>query len=283
MRIFRLQTGKTLHRKQDSGRVPRYRRSALCASVTAVLITVCSAAFAGWEFNGSPIPNAYTQSGDMSLELQCDRIRFAPAGYEDAEGIERSRGLSIRFMANGSTQTGAFQVGPENADVRIVDNYPIEVIFKSQEDYGFVLDQLAENAVLNLSMVDEDVSYGIFDLKGSGAAIRSLRSACDRHYPDEISSMEAPEGVVYCGGGAIKRQIEYIILGDPSGNWDARVTVNGETMRAMTSYSYFGNNKPTPNDFVVALLAEDRSEFLVFNEGNENWLEYGDYTYRQCN
>ena len=98
MRIFRLQTGKTLHRKQDSGRVPRYRRSALCASVTAVLITVCSAAFAGWEFNGSPIPNAYTQSGDMSLELQCDRIRFAPAGYEDAEGIERSRGLSIRFL-----------------------------------------------------------------------------------------------------------------------------------------------------------------------------------------
>ena len=51
----------------------------------------------------------------------------------------------------------------------------------------------------------------------------------------------------------------------------------------MTSYSYFGNDTPTPSDFVVALLAEDRTEFLVFSEGNENWLEYGDYTYRQCN
>jgi len=44
-----------------------------------------------------------------------------------------------------------------------------------------------------------------------------------------------------------------------------------------------GNNTSTPSNFVVALLAEDRSEFLVFNEGNENWLEYGDYTYHQCN
>ena len=53
-------------------------------------------------------------------------------------------------------------------------------------------------------------------------------------------------------------------------------------MRAMTSYSYFGNSE-TPGNFVVALLGEDRSEFLVFSEGNKNWLEYGDYTYRQCN
>ncbi len=283
MRIFRLQSGQTLPGNRASKRVPGLRRAALCASVSAVLLTVCSAAFAGWEFNGSPLPNAYAQSGDMSLELQCDRIRFAPAGYEDAEGIERSRGLSIRFMANGSTETGAFQVGPENAEVRIVDNFPVEIIFKNQEDYGFVLEQLAENAVLNLSMLDKDVSYGIFDLKGSRAAISSLRSACDSHYTDETYSIEAPEGVVYCGGGAIKRQIEYIILHDPSNEWDVLVTVNGETMRAMTSYSYFGNATPTPSDFVVALLAEDRSEFLVFREGNKNWLEYGDYTYRQCN
>jgi len=281
--ISRSHTSQALHGNRDSGRFIRHRRSAICLAVAATLISVCLPALAGWKFNGPPIPNASTQSGDMSLELQCDRIRFAPAGYEDAEDIERSRELSIRFMANGSTETGAFQVGPENADVRIVDNYPVEVVFKSQEDYRFVLDQLGENAVLNLSMVDEDVSYGIFDLKGSGAAIRSLRSACDKHYPDKTSSMEAPEGVVYCGGGAIKRQIEYIILDDPGGKWDARVTVNGETMRAMTSYSYFGNDTPTPSDFVVALLAEDRSEFLVFSEGNENWLEYGDYTYRQCN
>jgi len=282
MGISRSHTSQTLHGNRDSGRFIKHCRSTICLAVAATLIAVCLPVLAGWEFNGPPMPNASTQSGDMSLELQCDRIRFAPAGYEDAEGIERSRELSIRFMANGSTETGAFQVGPENAEIRIVDNYPVEVVFRSQEDYGFVLDQLGENAILNLSMVDEDVSYGIFDLKGSAAAIRSLRSACDKHYPDETSSMEAPEGVVYCGGGAIKRQIEYIILDDPGSKWDARVTVNGETMRAMTAYSYFGNyDKPV--GFVVALLGEDRSEFLVFSQGNENWLEYGDYTYRQCN
>ena len=93
--------------------------------------------------------------------------------------------------------------------------------------------------------------------------------------------MEAPEGVVYCGGGAIKRQIEYIISPRSEGEWDARVTVNGETMKAMTSYSYFGDSEPA--NFVVALLAEDRGEFLVFSDGRTSWLEFGDYTYRQCN
>ncbi len=63
---------------------------------------------------------------------------------------------------------------------------------------------------------------------------------------------------------------------------DARVTINGETIRAMTAYSYFGNSEP-PRGFVVALLGEDRSEFLVFRDGDEDWLEFGDYTYRKCN
>jgi hypothetical protein len=94
--------------------------------------------------------------------------------------------------------------------------------------------------------------------------------------------VEAPEGVVYCGGGGIKRQIEYVILDNPSDQWDARVTINGETQRAMTSYSYFGNAE-TPKDFVVALLAEEAPELLIFQNGNENWLELGDYRYDQCN
>ncbi|WP_170429747.1 hypothetical protein, partial [Ruegeria arenilitoris] len=167
------------------------------------------------------------------------------------------------------------------AAVQIVDNYPVEVSFNSQEDYGFVLDQLAANASVNLSMIDQDVSYGIFDLKGSSAAIRSLRSACDSG-ANQGASYKAPEGIVYCGGGAIKRQIEYVILDNPEGEWDARVTVNGEFIRAMTAYSYFGNYEP-PAGFVVALLGEDRSEFLIFSEGSANWLEYGDYRYDQCN
>lgn len=93
---------------------------------------------------------------------------------------------------------------------------------------------------------------------------------------------EAPEGVVYCGGGVVKRQIEYTILKEREGEWDARVTVNGKTIRALTAYSYFGND-PLPHGFVVALLGEDRSEFLVFRDGGQDWLEFGDYTYRKCN
>jgi hypothetical protein len=50
----------------------------------------------------------------------------------------------------------------------------------------------------------------------------------------------------------------------------------------MTAYSYFGNSEP-PKGFVVALLGEDRSEFLIFQDGSENWLEFGDYRYDQCN
>ncbi len=45
-------------------------------------------------------------------------------------------------------------------------------------DYAFVLDQIAANAVLNLAMIDQDVTYGIFGLEGSAAAIRSLRAEC---------------------------------------------------------------------------------------------------------
>lgn len=93
---------------------------------------------------------------------------------------------------------------------------------------------------------------------------------------------EAPEGVVYCGGGKIQRQIEYRILPGASQGWNARVTINGKTIRAMTAYSYFGK-APEPQGFVVALLGEERSEFLVFRDGGRDWLEFGDYTYRKCN
>jgi hypothetical protein len=218
----------------------------------------------------------------MTLELQCDRMRFAPAGYEDAQDIERKQGLSVRFMKDGATEVGAFQAGGDNADIRIVENYPVEVVFHDGADYGFVLDQIGKNAVLNLAMIDQDVSYGIFDLKGSGVAIKSLHTACGPRAGSTPAPVEAPEGVVYCGGGAIKRQIEYRILDKPADQWDARVSINGETIRAMTAYSYFGNSEP-PRGFVVALLGEDRSEFLVFRDGDEDWLEFGDYTYRKCN
>ncbi|MGB5830686.1 MAG: hypothetical protein WBG92_01670 [Thiohalocapsa sp.] len=250
--------------------------------MSAALVAVSSLAFAGWGFNGPLAPNAFIQAGDMTLELACDRMRFAPAGYEDAQDIERRQGLSIRFMKDGATEAGDFQAGADNADIRIVDNFPVEIVFHEKTDYDFVLDQIGKNAVLNLAMVDRDVSFGMFDLNGSGAAIKSLRAACGSLAGSAPAPIEAPEGVVYCGGGAVKRQIEYRILEKPEDKWDARVTVNGETLRAMTAYSYFGKSKP-PHGFVVALLGEDRSEFLVFKDGNDDWLEFGDYTYRKCN
>ena len=74
----------------------------------------------------------------------------------------------------------------------------------------------------------------------------------------------------------------YVILDTPDGEWDALLTVNGEVTRAMTAYSYFGNAE-APKGFVVALLGEDRSETLVFQDGGKDWLEYGDYQYDKCN
>ncbi|WP_282159467.1 hypothetical protein [Shimia thalassica] len=247
----------------------------------AVVCAIVAPAFAEWTFVAEPTVNAFIQSSDSTLELQCDRIRFAPAGYEDSEDIVAKQGLSIRFMRDGTTEAGAFQVGPDNASIQIVDNYPVEISFNSAEDYGFILDQLAANASVNLSMVDQDITYGIFDLAGSSAAIKSIRSACGGT-AQQTASFEAPEGAVYCGGGAVKRQIEYVILDSPDGEWDALLTVNGKVTRAITAYSFFGN-AAAPKGFVVALLGEERSETLVFSDGGKDWLEYGDYQYEKCN
>ena len=258
------------------------RRSIIAAGFALAMALLVTPAHAEWRFGGASNPNAFIQSNNMTLELQCDRIRFAPAAYEDAQEIQEKQGLSIRFMKNGSTVVGAFQAGSANSSIQIVDNYSVEISFSDKADYDFILDQIARNAVLNLSKVDQDLSYGIFDLKGSGGAIKALRSACASSNADAAASMEAPEGVVYCGGGAVKRQIEYVILQNAQDQWDALVTVSGDTIRAMTAYSYFGNSQP-PKGFVVALLGEDRSEFLVFRDGDKDWLEFGDYTYRKCN
>ena len=258
------------------------RNTLLVGSLTFIsALALSTPALAEWNYNGPPYPNATIQTNDMSLEVQCDRIRFAPNEYEESQDIVRKNGLTFRFLVNGSQEVASFQLGRENSFVQIVDNYPVEIQFSDEADYAFVLDQIAANATLNLSMVDQDVSYAIFDLKGSGAAIRSLRAGCSE-LNQSSAPMEAPEGVVYCGGGGIKRQIEYVILDNPSDQWDARVTINGETQRAMTSYSYFGNAE-TPKDFVVALLAEEAPELLIFRNQRENWLELGDYRYDQCN
>jgi hypothetical protein len=93
---------------------------------------------------------------------------------------------------------------------------------------------------------------------------------------------DIPVGVRYCGGDKIKREISFSILPKPADQWDARVTINGQVHKAMTAYSFFGKAQP-PQGFVVALLGEDRSEILVFRDAGKDWLEFGDYTYRNCN
>ena len=256
--------------------------AALMPLAASASLLSATSAYADWSYTSSPTALAYAQSGNMALELMCDSMRFVPAGYEESERSVAEGGFAIRFLSDGHTQVGAFQVGAGNATVRIVDNYPVEILLNDAGDYGFILDQLAANAVVNISMTSQDMSYGIFDLSGSGAAIRSLRGDCGVQSTSAAPAMEAPEGVVYCGGGAIERQIEYRLLDDATDEWDARAMVNGEEIRAMTSYSYFGNSQ-APEGFVVALLGEDRSEFLVFELGGARWIEYGDYRYDQCN
>jgi hypothetical protein len=62
------------------------RRVILAPILSAALVAAFSPALAGWGFNGGPSPNASIQAGDMTLELACDRLRFAPAGYESEKG-----------------------------------------------------------------------------------------------------------------------------------------------------------------------------------------------------
>jgi len=130
-----------------------------------------------------------------------------------------------------------------------------------------VIRSLAATVVVALLTVSPTALAG----RGSSAPLATTGPA----------SVEVLEGVAYCGGGAIKRQISFEILDDPQEQWNARVTIDGETIRAMTAYSYFGKSEP-PRGFVVALLGEDRSEILVFREGDDDWLELGDYSYRRC-
>ena len=144
-------------------------RAMLGSMLLAALVGVCSSASAGWGFNGAPSPNASIQAGDMTLELACDRMRFAPAAYEDAQDIERKQGLSIRFMKDGATEVGAFQAGSDNADIRIVDNFPVESFFgKSEPPRGFVVALLGEDRSEFLVFKDDDEEGTAHRMPGRG-------------------------------------------------------------------------------------------------------------------
>lgn len=100
-------------------------------------------------------------------------------------------------------------------------------------------------------------------------------------FGEPATAGDVPASGPYCGGDKIKRRLSFVLISKPSDQWDARVTVDGRELKAMTSYSFFGKAQP-PAGFVVALLGEDRSEILVFSKDGTDWLEFGDYKYSKC-
>ncbi|MFY7915462.1 MAG: hypothetical protein ACOVPA_12440 [Rubrivivax sp.] len=119
-------------------------------------------------------------------------------------------------------------------------------------------------------------------LEQSGCTQVSEMQGCDIN-KTKAQNAKSGFGLAFCGGGGIKRRIEYTIIEKAPDQWDASVTVNGETQKAMTSYSFFGKSKP-PQGFVVAIIPEKQGggEFLVFSNGGKRWIEFGDYQYDQC-
>lgn len=119
-------------------------------------------------------------------------------------------------------------------------------------------------------------------LEQSGCTQVSEMQGCDFN-KTKAQNAKYGFGLAFCGGGGIKRRIEYFIMDKAPDEWNASVTVNGETQRAMTSYSFFGKSEP-PQGFVVAIIPEKQGggEFLVFSNGGKNWIEFGDYQYNEC-
>lgn len=140
---------------------------------------------------------------------------------------------------------------------------------------------IATCALLGLNAQAIDSKYRA-KLEKSGCTQVSELQGCDIN-KTKAQNQKSGFGLAFCGGGGIKRRIEYTIMEKSTDPMNATVTINGETQKAMTSYSFFGNAAP-PKGFVVAILPEKQGggEFLVFNDADKNWIEFGDYQYNQC-
>lgn len=140
---------------------------------------------------------------------------------------------------------------------------------------------MAASALIGLNAQAIDSKYQA-KLEKSGCTQVSEMQGCDVN-KTKAQNQKAGFGIAFCGGGGIKRRIEYTIMEKSTGPMNATVTVNGETQNAMTSYSFFGKTAP-PKGFVVAILPEKpgNGEFLVFSNAGKNWIEFGDYQYDQC-
>lgn len=93
----------------------------------------------------------------------------------------------------------------------------------------------------------------------------------------QVSAMEKPEDVVYCFG---KTLVEFT-FDRTSQNNDVLLTINGETKKYMTAYSWFGSVQPAPQGFKFAILGEGLFDpLLVF----DNHLEDANQNkYVKCN
>lgn len=93
-------------------------------------------------------------------------------------------------------------------------------------------------------------------------------------------AIENAEGIVYCHG---KTVVEYRLINPEKDGTasDVDLTLNGETKRFMTAYSWFGSNQATPRGFKFAILGEKQFDpLLVF----DCYLEdAGKNKYKQCN
>lgn len=140
---------------------------------------------------------------------------------------------------------------------------------------------IAACALASLSAQAVDSKYRK-KLEQSGCTQVSELQGCDIN-KTKAQNAKSGFGIAFCGGGGIKRRIEYTIMDKAPDDWDATVTINGTTQKAMTSYSYFGKAEP-PQGFVVAILLEKQGggELLVFSHGGKSWIEFGDYRYDQC-
>jgi hypothetical protein len=140
---------------------------------------------------------------------------------------------------------------------------------------------IVASALLSLNAQAIDSKYRA-KLEQSGCTQVSEMQGCDIN-KTKAQNQKSGFGLAFCGGGGVKRRIEYTIMEKSTDPMNATVTVNGKTQKAMTSYSFFGKSAP-PKGFVVAIIPEEQGggEFLVFSNAGKNYIEFGDYQYNQC-
>lgn len=91
------------------------------------------------------------------------------------------------------------------------------------------------------------------------------------------SAIEAPEGVVYCYG---KTTVEFVFDRSNQNN-DVLLTVNGQSEKLMTAFSWFGSVQAPPKGFKFAILGEGKFDPLLVFE--DHLIDAEKHKYVKCN